>query len=196
MGRHITTKMVAFIDSKLKDNVHAQELIAKKDARSLMVIVAATLVGIREIGSNRGPLVTEIQSTVGGPDHVAWCMSTVQTVVAYIEFKTGVKSGLYVTESCLEAWEKTDKALRVVDMPLGGAVIIYQHGTSYQGHTGILESTDKVTTWAFEGNTGSGVTPGGAIQREGDGVYHTHRNYKGVGDMHLLGFIKPFEALV
>lgn len=185
--------MINFIETKLKDNVFAQQLIAAKNARSLMVPVAMTLVGIREVGNNAGPLVTQIQSTVGGPDHVAWCMSTVQTIVAYIEHVTGVKSGLYVTESCLEAWDKTPKEFRVKQFPLGGAVIIYQHGKSYSGHTGVLESTDGHTTWAYEGNTGSGVTPGGAIQRDGDGVYHTHRNYSGVGDMHLLGFLKPFE---
>lgn len=186
--------MVQYFDQKLSGNDLAAHLIATKNARSLMVVVAACGVGIREVGNNSGPLVSQIQSTVGGPDHVAWCMSWVQTVVAYIELKTGVKSPLAVTESCLEAWDKTPRECRVHSFPLGGAVIIYQHGKSYSGHTGILESTDGRTSWAFEGNTGNGVTPDGAIQREGDGIYHTHRNYSGAGDMHLLGFLKPFET--
>jgi hypothetical protein len=193
MQRHIEQKMIEFIDKKLEHNGLAQEATRTKNARALMLCAAQACVGIREEGgNNRGPLVTLIQETVGGPDHVAWCMSFVQTCIAYAELKTGVKSPIPAGEHCLTIWQTSPKEQRVKLLPLAGAIVIYQHGHSSSGHTGLVESTDGNTVWNYEGNTESGVALGGKIERDGGGVYHTHRPIQGVGDMHLLGFLKPF----
>jgi hypothetical protein len=190
--RHIQPDMVAFIDKKLAGNGLADLAIKNKDARTLMRLAAQVCVGIREIGGNNtGPMVTLIQKTVGGPDHVAWCMSFVQTCIAYAELKTGVKSPVFVSEHCQTVWRETPVAQRVKFLPLAGAVVIWRHGTSSSGHTGIVDSCDTKTFHAFEGNTESGIVAG-KVERDGGGIYWTSRSLEGTGDMHILGFLKPF----
>lgn len=191
--RHLDPGMQDYFTSKLQHNPFAQEMIAKKNARALMAPVASTGVGIREVGgNNRGPLVTLIQKTIGGPDHVAWCMSYVQTVIAYIELMTGVKSPIAASEHCMTVWNQTHEDLRVKFTPLAGAIVIWRHGNTTNGHTGIIESCDESSFYAFEGNTGSGVMVNGKVERDGDGIYHTHRSRSGTGDMHVVGYLKPF----
>lgn len=193
MERKIEPAMVAFIDKKLEGNGLAAEAIAKKNPRALMVCAAQACVGIREVGGNNtGPMVTLIQETVGGPDHVAWCMSFVMTIIAYAEHKTGIKSPLPASEHCLTVWNSTPPDQRVKLLPLAGAIAIYRHGSSSNGHTGIVESTDGNTIWNYEGNTESGVGPGGKIERDGGGIYHTHRDLHPSGEMRLMGFLRPF----
>lgn len=187
MARQIEAKMIQFLDKKLALNGAAQEAIKNKDARSLMIYAAEACVGIREEGgNNRGPMVSLIQDTVDGPDHVAWCMSFVQTCIAYAEVKTGVKSPVAVSEHCLTTWVNTPKSQRVKVYPARGAIIIWQHGTSQAGHTGFfLEgTTTKMST--VEGNTGD------ANMREGDGIYKRERSLKANGSMRVVGFLKPF----
>ncbi len=184
--------MVSFLDEKLSGNGLAVQAIAKKDARTLMRLAAQACVGIREEGGNNtGPMVTLIQETVGGPDHVAWCMSLVQTCIAYAELKTGLKSPIFASEHCLTVWNETPIAQRVRLLPLAGAIVIWRHGTSSSGHTGIVDSCDQERFYAFEGNTSSGLV-GGEVERSGDGVYFTNREIHGSGDMRVLGFLRPF----
>lgn len=192
MERKLEKKMIEYIDQKLSGNGLAVESVLKKDARTLMRLAAQACVGVREDGYNSGPIVTLIQDTVGGPDHVAWCMSFVQTAIAYAELRTGKKSPVFASEHVLTTWNETPRVQRVIKIPLGGAIAIWRHGNSSSGHTGIVESCDGETFHAVEGNTGSGISPGGKIVREGDGVYFTHRAMDPVGEMRLLGFIKPF----
>lgn len=193
MIRHIEPAMVSFIDKKLVGNGLADHAVEIKDARTLMRLAAQACVGIREVGGNNtGPMVTLIQKTVGGPDHVAWCMSFVQTCIAYAELKTGVKSPVFVTEHCLTCWRETPVMQRVHFVPLAGAIVIWKHGNSDSGHTGIIDSCDGKTFHAFEGNTESGVSAGGKVERDGGGIYWTSRSLNNSGDMHVMGFIKPF----
>lgn len=190
--RQLDPKLTAFLDKKLAQNGAAQDAIKRKDARSLMIYAAESCVGIREEGSNRGPMVSLIQDTVDGPDHVAWCMSFVQTCIAYAELKTGVKSPIAAGEHCLTVWQSTPKAQRVKIVPLPGAIVIWQHGSSTSGHTGIVTEWKGKVFEAVEGNTGGGITAKGTVVREGDGVYMTERNATGTGTMKVVGFLKPF----
>jgi len=192
--REINSKMIAFIDKKLALNGAAQEAILKKDARSLMVYAAEACVGIREEGgNNKGPLVQLIQDTVGGVGAEAWCMSFVQTCIAYAEVKTGVKSPLLDTEHCTTLWGKTKASQKVKVFPARGAVIIWQHGKGPSGHTGFFLECPKTGTMAtIEGNTEAGLSKDGSVVREGGGVYKCSRSMKANGTMKVLGFIKPF----
>jgi ribosomal protein L27 len=190
MTREITPKMVSFFDKKLEKNGLAQDAIDRGDSRTLFALAAESCVGVFESGgNNKGPIVSLMQDTVGGPDAVAWCMSFVQTCLAYAELKTNKKSPVFVSEHCLSVWDKTPKGQRVKASPLPGAIVIWQKGKSMSGHTGIVRGADEKTLFTVEGNTGSDSK---TVEREGDGVYLKKRSRDGQGNMKVLGYLKPF----
>jgi hypothetical protein len=188
MGRKIEPKLVAFIDKKLEQNGSAQVAIVDKDARAVFTYAMEACVGIREAGSNAGTYVELIQETLGGADHEAWCMSAVQSAIAYAELKTGIKSPVYASEHCMTCWRESPENQRVKFYPARGAIVIWRHGNSDSGHTGVVCETDGETIVTVEGNTG----PEAGVQREGDGMYRKHRNIHGSGSMKVMGFLKPF----
>lgn len=198
--RIIEPAMVAYLDRKLKSNGLAQEAIRVGLPRIHMVQSASACVGIREAtGNNDGPMVELIQETVGGADQEAWCMSFVQTILAYTELKFSLQSKIFVSEGCDQVWMETPKTSRVERIPLPGAIVIWGHydskGRYTGGHTGILLSCGKSIFHAIEGNTTGGTDPNGAVIREGGGVYLTQRLREGNGSMKVRGFLKPFEAV-
>lgn len=191
--RKIEQKMIDFLDQKLASNGLAQTAIEEKDARTLFVQAASACVGIREkTGRNDGPMVELIQETIGGHSGEAWCMSLMQTCLAYAEVKTGAKSPIAASEHCMTVWNETPEYQRVKFTPLAGAIVIWRHGKGPSGHTGCVLSSDEHEFRAVEGNTTSGSTASGKVVREGGGVYFTKRSRNGNGDMHVVGFLKPF----
>lgn len=192
--REIEQKLFDWIDLKLKDNGLAQHAIVIKDERLLMIEAAKVCVGIRESGgNNHGPMVELIQKTIGGANGESWCMAFIQSMIAYVEKKIGIYSRLYPTEHCLTCWAKSPEASRVKYFPLPGAIVIWQHGDSTNGHTGIfLEAQSNDQMLVIEGNTNSGLNKTGAIERDGGGIYLTKRSMKRNGDMTVKGFLKPF----
>lgn len=193
MSRHIQPELIAYFDDKLKDNAVAQQAIADKLPRVLLVEAAKTLVGIREkTGNNDGKMVELLQKTIGDAENESYCMSGQQSLIAYVELKLGIKSPVYASEGCLDVWENTPHEQRVKYSPLPGAICIWQHGSSYKGHTGIILACDETTMHLVECNTGGGVDPQGDVVRNGDGCYYTVRSRSGTGDMHVKGWIKPF----
>ena len=143
-------------------------------------------------GNNKGPMVSLIQKTVDGQaTSEAWCMAFVETCLAYVEKKLGVVSPIYSSEHCLTVWAKTPKAQRVKLIPLPGAIIIWQHGTTESGHTGLVSEYRGKTMEAIEGNTEAGIV-GGKVESDGGGVYITERNTTGTGKMKVVGYLKPF----
>lgn len=193
--RHIEPKMVQYIDQKLAGNGLAQHAIEVKDARLLFTEAAKSCVGIREAtNSNDGPMIELIEKTVGDFDYSAWCMSFVQTCLAYAEVKCDVKSWLLASEHCLTVWREAPTAARVKNRPAPGAIPIWQHGKTENGHTGVMLNLDGLLFSAVEGNTTSGQTADGKVVREGGGVYYTQRSLQGNGDMHVVGFLIPFQS--
>lgn len=192
--RKIEQAMVEWLDKKLAENGLAQQAIKDKVPRVVFICAAEACVGIREKGgNNRGPMVELIQETIGGADAEAWCMSFVQTCIAYAELKTGVKSPIAAGEHCLTVWGETPKAQRVKIAPARGAIIIWKHGSGPSGHTGLfLENVNSREFYAVEGNTESGLSKDGSINRDGGGVYRTKRNLVRNGNMSVVGFLKPF----
>ena len=191
--RHIEPAMIEYIDIKLKTNGLAQRAIETKAARSLFIQAAQCLVGIREVGgNNEGPMVELIQKTIGNAGKEPWCMSFVQTCLAYAEVKTGITSPIYDSEHCITVWHKSPKVARVNVFPLGGAIVIWRRSTSTKGHTGVLLSADGNLMNCVEGNTESGLDPNGKVERDGGGIYHTVRDMRGTGSLNVVGFLKPF----
>jgi len=199
IARKIEPKMIDFLDKKLAKVGMAQKAIDDNNPRLLFIEAARVCVGIREEGGNNsGPLVELIQETIGSHSQEAWCMALLQTLIAYVEYKLAVVSPIFPSEHCLTVWDKTDKKARVQSFPLPGAIIIWQHGTSQSGHTGVflevlLDHNSSAMMLTIEGNTTKGIGPKGEVVRDGGGVYVCERNMKSSGDMHVLGFLKPFE---
>ena len=192
MPRKLEEKMLYYIDQKIAENGLAQEAIKKKDPRTLLVVVAQSLNGIRESGgNNKGPMVELIQETVGQADREPWCMSFVQTCIAYCEVKTGIKSPILASEHCMTVWRNTDPKQRVKYTPMAGAIAIWKKGNTDSGHTGIVLSCDEVNMTLIEGNTEAGVAKGKVV-RDGGGVYYTTRSRVRSGNMRVQGWLKPF----
>lgn len=191
--RQIEPAMVKFIDAKLASNGLAQKAIEDKDARLLFSLAAQACVGIREQGgNNRGPMVVLIQETVGGASREAWCMAFVQTMIAYVETRLGVVSPIAVGEHCMSVWRQTPKSQRVKTTPAKGAICIWNYPPGQNGHTGVVLEYGTKEMQLIEGNTESGLTSKGTIERDGGGVYHTKRSTKSSKKMVIVGFLKPF----
>lgn len=190
--RQIKPEMIAYLDKKLALNGLAQHAILEKDARTLFTEAARVCVGIKELtGNNDGPMVELIQETIGEAEGEAWCMSFVQTCLAYAEIKTGEKSPIPASEHCLTVWNETHSDFIVKRTPLPGAIAIWRHGTSQRGHTGVVLSCGEKEFTAVEGNTSNSIF--GTIIRDGGGVYVTKRKRStNTGSMRLVGFLKPF----
>ena len=194
--RKIEPALVDFIDKKLAANGLAAHAIEVKDARTVFRLAAESCVGIKETGgNNKGPLVELMQKTVDGSvDREPWCLCFIESMLAYAELKTGVISPVASSEHCLTVWRETSLRQRVVTVPAPGAIIIWRHGGSDSGHTGMVTAFlhDANRMHAVEGNTEAGIDPSGGVVRDGGGVYATLRGAKGTGSMKVLGFLKPF----
>lgn len=198
MKREITDLMVQEIDKRLEHNGLAKDHISNKNARGLLVEVAACLVGIKEqTGNNDGFLVNEIQDTVGDRTESAWCMSFVQTCIAYVERKLNITSRFPEGEHCQTIWKYLPKDLIVKNIPLPGAIAIWAYPGTSSGHTEIVRDFRNDGYFsAVGGNTSGSLVPVKSgkdiVNREGNGVFYTWRKIGVTGKMKLLGFAKPF----
>ena len=192
MARKITDELYNFIEGKLKNHGAAQVAITKGDARSLLAYAADACVGIKEEGgNNNGKFVKLIQRTVDNKaSQEAWCMAYVQSIVAYVERKLGVKSHLHASEHCMSTWRATPAKYRVKKIPGSMAIIIWKNGKTDSGHTGFMSDFQgtKSKMETYEGNTGSGS------MFDGDGVYIRQRSKVKDGKLVIQGYIIPFEA--
>ena len=185
--------MLSYLNQRLSRDHVAVDAIKRGDARKVFILAAAHCIGIRESGGNNsGPMVELMQRTLGGADKEPWCMAAVQTWLAYAEEACSVVSPVYASEHCLTVWRNTPEAQRVKICPNPGAIIIWRHGNTDSGHTGITFSPVVGDSYeAIEGNTESGIV-GGRIERDGGGVYSTRRTLTGSDSMRVVGFLKPF----
>lgn len=171
---------------------HCAEFIAcnRNDPAALIKYAALTCVGLREHGGdNKGQFVEYFQKTYGDAHGESWCMSFVQSIVAFAECVYG-PSPLFASESCLEVWSRSPHDMRAI-APQPGSIIIWQYNKSWQGHTGIVVSTMGEMLKTIEGNTSEG--PG--INRQGDGVYARGRSRAPVGALQIVGFLNPFPPI-
>lgn len=139
-----------------------------------LVDIACGFVGVKA----GDPRVKLFQKEAGGP---SYCMGFVQ----YCVKQTGLKSALYPSGSALTVWDRT---LPHLHQPAAGLVAIWEWGSTWKGHCGIVTAVGVDTFTTVEANT----SPGPGIAREGDGVYlKTRHTHPVPGTMRLLGFIQP-----
>lgn len=195
--RVIQPKMLSYLMHMNKDNGLYAQARADKDARVLSILHGQACVGKREAtGNNDGLFVELAQQTVDGVSaKEAYCMGGVQTLVAAAEELTGKKSPLLPTEHCMTCWRGSPVSMRVARAQIrAGDVVIWNHKGGDSGHTGIIIEPQKDRMIMVEFNTTAGVGASQQIVREGGGVYLTNRPYTQVGDMILIGFLRPFAS--
>lgn len=160
-----------------------------RDPSALLAHAATQCIGIVEEASrpNRGRFVELFQRTIGPASGEPWCMSFVQSLVAFVEEICG-PSLLPATEGCLEALRLAPESIRT-ESPRQGDLIIWRHGKGPQGHVGVILKVEPTIFKTVEGNTGTGE----GIVREGDGVYARTRSKDPPGTMKIGGFLSPFS---
>lgn len=138
--------------------------------------------GVHEVGINSGPTVQMFQKAVdGNAKNESWCMAFVQHCVKQTEASTNSSIGLYKSEHCLTVWNNTPQNLKRTS-PKPGYIVIWRHGNSTNGHTGIVtEVVDDQNFRTIEGNYS-------------DQVAEVIRPINPKGNTKIVGFIDPIGA--
>ena len=95
-----------------------------------------------------------------------------------------------ITPSAMGTFENFERLGRITKRPEPGAIMLMQHGNSWQGHAGIVRALEGNTLVTYEGNT----SPGAGLSREGDGVYLKRKplDFTKKSGLWLRGFVNPF----
>lgn len=192
--RFLHPSLRLMIESEVFVNGIIPDCFNEKDVPACVVKVAQALdsLGIKEEGgNNKGQEVGYIQSIIGSyvenGTGDAWCMSTVQCVVAFIEDFFQVESPLPDTEGVMDCYTKAkDIPGLVTNKCEVGSFFLWQNGTGWQGHTGIVLSHSNTTMNTFEGNTGAGSI------RDGDGAFTRVRLIGNNGKYKIKGFARVY----
>lgn len=148
-----------------------------------LIAEAERWIGITERGGdNLGPDVEAFQRAVDGrAEGEPWCMAFVQFCLKQIG-----GGDIFPSEHCLTVWRKSPRELRL-QAPEPGCLMFWQYEGSAAGHVGIVKAVVGCYCITIEGNTG----PGGAVEREGDGVYQKRRAIRpATGSMRVLGWMR------
>lgn len=155
-----------------------------------IIEIAASQVGVRETGRNRGPMVDEYLRAAGlnpALDSYPWCASFAVWVVRQACLELGIPNPLPRTSGVHKLWMRSPPHT-CVQRPSPGAIFCIDHGGG-KGHCGFVEEVGGTHLVTIEGNTNDGGS------REGDGVYRRSRRFDEVN----LGYIdlsrKPPEPV-
>lgn len=154
-----------------------------------LVAEASKWIGVKETAPNAGPEVEMFQRTVDGKaQKESWCMCFVQYCLHQVETQLGIRSNVFNSEHCLTVFHKTALDL-YRPRPESGFIVIWQHGQTAAGHTGIVTRViNDVQFETIEGNT----SDSSSVERNGDGVYKKVRLLHPTGEMRIVGFLDPF----
>lgn len=184
MPRILIQKIENYIDQR----VGPQLVLRYADTRpqTLFLLAVKAMVGIHEdSGPSPKALIQAIRGTVSDPEGAAWCMSFIQTAVAYAEQKTSRSAKLPFGDNCLKVFAAAKEKKLLIDRPDEGDLIFWQHGDTTEGHVGsVIEAGDQFFR-TVEGNT---TNSDKTVARLGNGVFTKLRGFKGIGDMKVVGF--------
>ena len=82
----------------------------------------------------------------------------------------------------------------LTEKPVRGAVWLARHGTSSNGHAGIVTATSGRSMSTIEANTSLDPTTS-AKDREGDWITTRIRSVSGTGNLRTMGFVTPASIL-
>jgi hypothetical protein len=143
--------------------------------------LAATQIGVREHGRNRGPEIDEYCREIGHDPEKRdpWCAIFVSAMVRRAATALGVQVPIRLTAGCFTLDEQAPVTMRTTT-PAPGCIFLLQG----HKHTGFLVELLPDGRWStIEGNTNDGGSP------EGDGVYARTRRRD-----ELLCFVDLNEA--
>jgi hypothetical protein len=129
--------------------------------------IAATQVGVREHGHNRGPEIDGYNRDIGHDPAKAdpWCAIFVSAMVKRACDALGVPVPIHLTAGVFTLDEQAPRAMRSSIATSGSIFILNGHK-----HTGFIETAfPNGNCVTIEGNTNNGGSP------EGDGVYRRTR---------------------
>lgn len=199
MPRQISDRFFNEFESRLQANNQAKNCMLSNDPRGLLIECARAMIDVVEDEGqdNRGQLINLMHQVGGSSPGEPWCMSFVQSCVAYVERKLSVKSPLQHSPGCMNVWNRTDAKQRTKTYPLGGAIVIWQSmKDSGKGHTGVVIDCDGNSMHSIEGNAAPSKHIYDGIEREGDGVFLNARPWDLYNadrrGLKLLGAIRPF----
>ena len=153
------------------------------DPTAIMLSAAKSAIGVTVKDQ---ATINLFRSTVGGANGESWCMSFVQSCIAYAEERTGARSPLMATELCMGLWDLSKD--RRVKNPLPGDIIIWQFGQTIHGHTGFIVGSNSISWRTVEGNTSGATT----IDANGNGVWSKIRAKGGSKTFIEVGFLRVF----
>lgn len=98
--------------------------------------------------------------------------------------------GKSITPSVMGTLENFEQLHRITRTPSVGAIMMMQHGNTWQGHAGIVTGLENGRVLTIEGNTSSNDPN----NREGDGVYRKSHalSFSQSSGLWLRGFVNPF----
>lgn len=150
--------------------------------------IAASQVGVREVGRNRGPRVEEYLASVGLPPGNSWCAAFVHWCFQRAADELMLPPPLPKTGGVHKLWRRIDVGFKV-PRPTVGSLFFHDSGGGL-GHVGFVAGVrgDEIDT--IEGNTDDGGS------REGDGVMRRvrRRHYVNLGFVDLAEDIVPRVA--
>ena len=146
-------------------------LVSKKYGENRIGAFAAEI-GVREIGTNRGPRVETYLASVGLPPGNPWCAAFVAWCIQQAALRRKATVEWPRTGYCpsIAAWAK--RMGKILTEPQPGQVFLLRlsvGGTTRFAHTGIVERVQGEILHTIEGNTNE---RGG---REGIGVFERTR---------------------
>lgn len=190
MQRKLDPELKEWFDANLL-NPTPIPFIEPRNPVQMLLLTAFACKGITEIGAdNYGPMVERFQKTIGEAQGEPWCLSFIQSCVAYVE-TFGFKSQLFPTEHCLTAY--TNSLCRRPLVPIPGDMVIYHLPETSKGHAELVTAV-KNNGDAYETIAGNTSALTGVIERNGDGVYTKLRTPTGLGKMKVLGYLRLFET--
>lgn len=178
------------VSEKLRQFLNDSRMGLSNDPILLFIKAADCFIGTEEVGGeNAGPIVSEFQKTIGGKaDRSPWCLSFIQSCIAFVEDKLQIESPLQATEHVLTLWNASPKVCRT-DLPEAGDIILWRLENTISGHCGIIYEVQEDHYVTIEGNTSPSNKE---IDRDGDGVYMKIRPKGGMGRLKEIGFLRPF----
>lgn len=195
-GRKLHPTLRVLMEEKIFPNGRIPDAFIDQDVQQMVILTSIGLesLAIREVGgNNRGNKVGLIQDIIGpyasNGTGDAWCMSTVQVVIAFIEDFIGVESPVLDSEGVTVTWKAAQKIPGLfTETPEVGTAFALQYGTKWQGHTGtVLQLLAALKMRTFEGNTGADSI------RDGSGAFFRTRGQKTFGGTTVVrGFIRVY----
>lgn len=185
----VKTIQTTSIDSTFKQSVKKDTVVTvvKPFNPHPQVDTAKYYIGTTEkTGHNDGPNVEKFLKSVQRKKGDAWCAAFVSYCL------TANKVSTPVTRSGLARAFISKKSVKIVDVVMGknsvmpGDLVIWQRGTTINGHIGIVLKWKGTSGSSIEGNT----SPSKGSQYEGDGVYLKTRKYEPANYFRITHFTK------